>query len=178
MTKRMVGLLLCLLVIALLLVFDAPRSDALAEPSAGPARQLPPTPVPEPVSAAVDATANVATEADGSDAAKVAEAPGAGKADEAIADLFGAVHAPPASAPPPDTGGDDARTAVPYTLLGFKEEGGARDAYLLHDGAVLMTRAGVVLERRYRVLSLLQDAVLMQDQQTGEKIRIGFGDKQ
>lgn len=166
MTKRMAGLLLCLLAIALLLVFDAPRSDALAGPSAGPARPSPPTA--RQAVAAADGEAMAATVAT---VAKTADA------DEAIVDLFGAVGAPP-PAPAPSAGDEDARPPVPFTLLGFKEDAGGRDAYLLHDGAVLMARAGAVLERRYRVLSLHQDAVHLHDQQTGEKIRIGYGDNQ
>lgn len=110
-------------------------------------------------------------------AAQVAQVAQAAQLDDAVVDLFAGAGAPAPSAAPPRTAADgEPPAAVPVTLLGFKEENGVRDAYLLHDGAVHMVRAGATLQRRYRVLALLQDAVHLQDQQTGERIRIAFGD--
>lgn len=155
MSKRMMGLLALLLVIGLLLVFDSPQPEVVVEASAREPRRAPRPPLeqgPAPVPSAA-----------------ALSDPG-----DPIPDLFGAAAA--LAAQPVGEAGEGKSAAAPFALLGFKEEDGTRDAYLLHNGAVLVARAGAVLERRYRVLALRQDAVHLQDKQTGEQIRIGFGD--
>lgn len=67
------------------------------------------------------------------------------------------------------------KPVAPFVLLGFKLEDGVREAYLLRNDAVLLARAGTVLEKRYRVLALRQESVNIQDQQTGKEHRISFG---
>jgi len=191
MTRRMACLMLCALALGLLLALDGPQSGPLVEASAGPERTQ--RPESDLVASVVPAqTARGGQEAHGvaqvEQAAQVApaaqkrqaahEAAPAALLDDAVVDLFAGAGDSASSAAPSSSSatGEERRAAVPVTLLGFKEENGTRDAYLLHDGAVHMVRAGAVLVQRYRVLALEQDAVRLQDQQTGEKIRIVFGD--
>lgn len=159
MSRRVAGLMLCALALGLLLALDGPQSEQLVEASVGPAR------------------AQAGQAAQEKQAAQ--EAPAA-QLDDSVVDLFAGAGDSASSAAPSSSSatGEEPRAAVPLTLLGFKEENGTRDAYLLHDGAVHMVRAGAVLVQRYRVLALQQDAVHLQDQQTGEKIRIAFGDNE
>ncbi|MCE3605108.1 hypothetical protein LXA47_16015 [Massilia sp. P8910] len=96
-----------------------------------------------------------------------------------VPDLFagGPVEAAaqdPQSAAADAVGAGD-KPAAPFVLLGFKVEDGVREAYLLRNDAVLLARAGTVLEKRYRVLALRQESVNIQDQQTGKEHRISFG---
>ena len=158
MSRRVAGLMLCALALGLLLALDGPQSEQLVEASVGPAR------------------AQAGQAAQEKQAAQ--EAPAA-QLDDSVVDLFaGAGGSASAAVLSQAATGEEPRAVVPVTLLGFKEENGTRDAYLLHDGAVHMVRAGAVLVQRYRVLALQQDAVHLQDQQTGEKIRIAFGDNE
>lgn len=196
MSRRMAGLMLCALALGLLLALDGPQSGPLVEASAGPERAL--RPESELVAGAVPAhaahggpgahgvaqaeqaaqTAQGIQAAQGTRAAKEALAASAARLDDAVVDLFTGADGGASAAAPPPAADEEPRSSVPVTLLGFKEENGTRDAYLLHDGAVYMVRAGAVLLQRYRVLALHQDAVHLQDQQTGGKIRIAFGDKE
>ncbi|MDM5181446.1 hypothetical protein PO883_30150 [Massilia sp. DJPM01] len=96
-----------------------------------------------------------------------------------VPDLF-AVGPVEAAAQGKESAAADAADAVekptaPFVLLGFKVEDGVREAYLLRNDAVLLARAGTVLEKRYRVLALRQESVNIQDQQTGKEHRISFG---
>lgn len=96
-----------------------------------------------------------------------------------VPDLFAGGPAEPAAQGAQSAAADRAHAgenpAAPFVLLGFKVEDGVRDAYLLRNDAVLLARAGTVLEKRYRVLALRQESVNIQDQQTGKEHRISFG---
>lgn len=101
-------------------------------------------------------------------------------ADGPIPDLFAAGAAPVTAseaqqAPPADA---PERPAQPFALLGFREEGGRRAAWLLHKGEVASVRAGDVLDKRYQVLALGGDSVDIKDQRSGAALRIGFEDHQ
>jgi hypothetical protein len=74
-----------------------------------------------------------------------------------------------------DGAGEDA-PPKPFVLLGFKQEDSMREAYLLRNGDVVTTRAGAVLEQRYRVLALGEDAVHIKDNTSGATLRVGFED--
>ncbi|MDQ1920178.1 hypothetical protein [Massilia pseudoviolaceinigra] len=96
-----------------------------------------------------------------------------------VPDLFAGGPAEPAAQGAESAAADAAdasgKPVAPFVLLGFKVEDGAREAYLLRNDAVLLARAGTVLEKRYRVLALRQESVSIQDQQTGKEHRISFG---
>ncbi|MFZ6765865.1 hypothetical protein ACO0LM_02185 [Undibacterium sp. Di26W] len=97
-------------------------------------------------------------------------------ADAAIPDLF-ADHAVPAvnQQPQQSTGAEGKDAAEQqFSLLGFKEENGRREAFLMRNGEVLIARAGMMFEKRYRVMGLQQDSVHIRDNQSGQEIRIGF----
>ncbi|TFW36186.1 hypothetical protein [Massilia horti] len=151
MTMRLKMLLALLLAIAALAVFDRPAQVAVPEISEGPARV-------QRTAAVAPAQALFAdTEPD----------------DALVPDLFALnaeASAPEEALEPP------VKPARPFTLLGFKREDGVREAYLLRNGDVLKVRAGAVLEQRYRVLALTDDAVDIKDNVSGAALRIGFED--
>ncbi|MEO7579213.1 MAG: hypothetical protein ABIT83_16505 [Massilia sp.] len=160
MNKRMTAMLAALAVLALLIVFDRPQAAA----DAGLA---------EPVVRTVRAPSTVAQ------AAPPSEAPASSPAfaDDVIPDLFASAATPAAVAAKAPAAGEG-EAPSPYTLLGFKEEDGVREAYLSHQGEVVVARAGAVLNQRYRVLALRQDEVDIRDNQSGASIRLGFGVEQ
>ncbi|MBC3917294.1 hypothetical protein H8L32_07395 [Undibacterium sp. CY18W] len=97
-------------------------------------------------------------------------------ADVAVPDLF-TDHAIPAvhqQAQGNVIDGKNDALEQEFGLLGFKEENGRREAFLMRNGEVLIARAGAVFEKRYRVMDLQKDSVLIRDNQSGQEIRIGF----
>ena len=154
MSKRMMGLLAALLAVALAIVFDPPPEHEVVG-----AAQRKERPV-KVLFAAAPARVNV-------------EGP--------IPDLFaGAGQQGPATlAQNEDKPPVDGEPAAPlFSLMGFKEEDGVREAYLLHGGAVLVARPGAVLEKRYRVKTVGADAVHITDTQSGDTLRIGYGEEE
>ena len=98
-------------------------------------------------------------------------------ADGPIPDLFAGEA--PANMPAPAHGGTPAPAeAPPFGLIGFKEEDGVREAYLLRNGAVLTARAGAMLEQRFRVQSVRGDTVHIKDTRSGAMLRIGYGEQE
>lgn len=158
MTRRLKLMLAVLAAVAVLVLFDRPEEAAVAEVSEGvprPARRLaqetPPAPAP------------------------------VAPLDAPIPDLFAGVDAEPAA---PQAQADAAqpeaqeRPAKPFTLLGFRQEGPVREAYLMQGNDVAAVRVGDVLDKRYRVVALGGDSVDIKDKQSGAAIRIGFEDHQ
>ena len=97
--------------------------------------------------------------------------------DSPVPDLFAGEA--PANVPAPAAGGTPAPAeAPPFGLIGFKEEDGVREAYLLRNGAVLTARAGAMLEQRYRVQSVRGDTVHIKDTRSGDTLRIGYGEQE
>ncbi|MFZ6756042.1 hypothetical protein ACO0K9_02390 [Undibacterium sp. Ji50W] len=154
MSKRLVLMLAVLAGVGLLIALDRPPPPVVAEVE--PSRPSPRIPV---------ATPEIKT---GKQKAV---------ADAAIPDLF-ADHAVPAvnQQPQQSTGaeGKDAAAEQQFSLLGFKEENGRREAFLMRNGEVLIARSGTTFEKRYRVMGLQQDSVHIRDNQSGQEIRIGF----
>lgn len=154
MSKRMMVLLAILLGAGALIVLDKPQDGGMVEVS-------------RPAERAARASMPAVQ-------ASVPQSAGGG---DSIPDLFAAPGAP--SAPPVvdqvAVGGDGEPAVAPFVLLGFKEEDGVREAYLLRNGEVVLARAGAVLEKRYRVQALQQESVQMKDNKSGEEIRVGFG---
>ena len=155
MSKRLLVLVGAMLVVGALLLFDRPR--AALEVSEQAPRRLRQERLPQPA----------------------VQTPGAGapavRADTPVPDLFeeAAGPAPQGQSAKRDVSPEDA-PALPFSLIGFKEEDGVREAYLMRNGEVLTVRAGATLEKRYRVLALRQDAVQIQDNQSGQQMRIAF----
>lgn len=147
-SKRLAGLIAVMLCVGLLIAVDRPAPEQVVEVSEPVRRARPPSAPP----AALPAVAY-----------------------QPIPDLFagGDTGQAPVAPPAPERDGDPPEAA--FTLLGFKEEGGVRDAYLMRNGEVVLARAGALLEKRYRVLALLPESVHLHDKQTGQKIEIGFG---
>lgn len=151
MSKRMMGLMAALLAVVLVIVFDQPPEQEVVEVAERKERPA------EVMFVAAPARINV---------------------DGPIPDLFAGADQQAAinedKAPPAD--GEPAQPI--FSLLGFKEEDGVREAYLLRDGAVLVARAGGVLEKRYRVTAVRADTVHITDTQSGDILRIGYGEEQ
>lgn len=147
MSRRMMVMLALVLGLALLILLDKPQQGGEPEVS-------------QPMARAARVAAS----------AIAASTPRAVPDAVEIPDLFAVPGAPApvdAVAPPP--------AAPSFSLLGFKEEDGVREAYLLFNGDVILARVGVVLEKRYQVLALESEFVRMKDKESGTEIRIGFG---
>jgi len=156
MSKRLMALLAVLLGIGLLMAFDDQVPAAMVE-VAEPAPRAPPR--------RQEAAPQLMTQASFDAAEPVPDlfAGGAGPA-AAAAESGATPRAEPEEAP-----------AAPFRLLGFKDEDGVREAFLQGaSGEVVMARSGAVLDKRYRVLALRQEAVHLHDKQTGAEHRIGF----
>lgn len=153
MSKRMMALLAVLLGVGALILLDKPQQSEVLEVSNPVARTE--------LASGPEARPGVAQTMPVTDA---------------IPDLFSAPGMPSEPVAEPPQVLDKAEAAAePFTLLGFKEEEGVREAYLLRNGEVLLARVGVVLEKRYRVQALQPESVLITDKESGKKIRIGFG---
>jgi hypothetical protein len=152
-------MLAVLAAVALLVALDRPQEAPVVEVSEGVARAAPKA---APALPAVP--------------------PAAMPADAPIPDLFAGAAAPAAAdgaaSPEPAHGTPEERPPKPFTLLGFRQEGPVREAFLLHGGEVATVRAGDLLGKRYRVLALGGDSVDIKDKQSGTAIRIGFEDHQ
>ncbi|MFZ6720322.1 hypothetical protein [Undibacterium sp. Ji49W] len=153
MSKRLALMLAILAAIGLLMVLDRPAPSVVAEVEpTRPTRRAP----------------GVATDIKKEKKTDVVDAP--------IPDLF-ADHAIPAvHQQTQDAGaeGKDIAAEQEFSLLGFKEESGRREAFLMRNGEVLIAHTGAVFEKRYRVMGLQKDSVLIRDNQSGQEIRIGF----
>jgi hypothetical protein len=157
MNKRMKILLALLALVGALIAIDASR---------------------DPVPAVVEAPARLARDAarPGVAQADIASGPASAPAsiEAPIRDLFGS-----GAAPAPEVAEVEAAPAVEpppaLQLLGFREEDGVREAYLLHEGAVLLARAGSELTGRYQVMTLGQDEVRILDRSNGREHQITFG---
>lgn len=157
MTKRPKLMLAVLAAVAVLVLLDRPEDAQPVQVSEGAPRQAakaaqePPLPAVEP------------------------------PLDAPILDLFAGGEAAPAA---PEAQADAAqpeaqeRPAKPFTLLGFRQEGQVREAYLMQGSDVAAVRVGDVLDKRYRVVALGGDSVDIKDKQSGAAIRIGFEDHQ
>lgn len=153
MSKRMAWMLAVLAGIGLLILFDRPSAT------------VPETEISQPSRRASSAMPEMKAEKQ------------VLLADAAIPDLF-ADHAV-ATVSQQMQGDDGVKTKdsvaeVDFSLLGFKEENGKREAFLMRNGEVLPVAAGQLIEKRYRILSLQQDSVHIKDNQSGSEIRIGF----
>lgn len=159
MTGRLKLMLAALTAIALLLVLDRPRESTLevveGAPRAAPVAAHDTVPPPAPV-APLDAPI-----------------PDLFAAEEAAAPAAAAAAA--ADAPPAEPA---QRPAKPFTLIGFRQEGALREAWLMRGDTVAAVRAGDLLDQRYRVLALGGDSVDIKDKQSGASFRIGFEDHQ
>jgi len=156
MNKRMKMLLALLAGVGVLIAIDASR---------------------DPVPAVVEAPVRQVRELARTDLAETGVAHGVASApasvETPIRDLFAedvapqpevvAVEAAPVVEPPP------------FRLLGFREEDGVREAYLLHEGAVLLARAGGEVTGRYQLMTLGQDEVRILDRSNGREHQITFG---
>jgi hypothetical protein len=60
-------------------------------------------------------------------------------------------------------------------LLGFREEDGVREAYVLQDGGVVLARAGQTIGARYQVQALGTEDIQIRDREDGRDYRITFG---
>lgn len=157
MSGRLKLMLAVLAAIAALLVLDRPAELEVVEVSeAAPPRSAPAVPM------------------------TLAPAPALAP-DAPIPDLFGPAPIATQAAPTPEqlqASEPPARPVKPYTLLGFRQEGQVRAAYLLRGDDVATVRAGDLLDRRYRVLALGAEHVDIKDKASGTSIRIGFEDHQ
>lgn len=165
MTTRLKLMLAALAVIAALLVLDRPAELGVVEVS----EQVPRAPS---ASSASSAAADVAV-----------AAPVIGL-DAPIPDLFAGSSGEAAPPEAPQQLAESAQPAPrerppkPFKLLGFKQEGQVREAYLLRGDDVATVRSGDLLDRRYRVLALGADTVDIKDKVSGTNFRIGFEDHQ
>lgn len=159
MSKTMLALLGVLVVVMLAIVFDSPAEPAqVVEVAERRERQ-----------SRVDV-------APGSES--VHPAP---DADSPIPDLFAAAGQVKTEGPVPAerAAPENAEaSAPPFGLIGFKNEDGVREAYLLRNGAVVTARTGAMLEKRYRVQSLRADAVQIKDTRSGEILLIAYGEEE
>ncbi|NHZ83833.1 hypothetical protein F2P44_31875 [Massilia sp. CCM 8695] len=157
MSTRLKIMLAVMLAVGLLMLFDSAPESEVVGVSEGPRR----------------AHAALAV------AAPVRAPPVIADPSDPVPDLFAGGHVEAAAQGKESAAADAAdasdKPAAPFVLLGFKVEDGVREAYLLRNDAVLLARAGTVLEKRYRVLALRQESVSIQDQQTGKEHRISFG---
>ena len=163
MSKTMLALLGVLVAVLLAIVFDSPAEPAqVVEVAERRERQsrVEVAPGPETVHSGIGFNA---------------------EADGPIPDLFAAAgpvktDGPvPAERAAPESG---EASAPPFGLIGFNNNDGVREAYLMRNGAVVTARTGAMLEKRYRVQSLRADAVQIKDTRSGEILLIAYGEEE
>ncbi len=153
MSKRMMVMVALLLGIGLLLVLDRPQQSSLAEVSA---------PIQRPAFTATSASALALQKQN----------------EQSIPDLFapaskGVAGGADVEAFQEEDEGGEAK-GLPFTLFGFKEEDGIREALLLQKDEVVVARVGTILDKRYLVLALQKESVRIRDKTSGKEIQISF----